>query len=163
MSTRALYTFKGSEDSGSPHDFNVYKHHDGYPTGAAGVLNTTIKHFAWVLPRYESDAFAAAFCAAAKCEALHLTDVLEGAPLEPILKDYANYRQWQGGGVRLMPQGDPVEVAERNCSDIDYRYEIWFEDNNLQIKCFEFGNNTPIYSGPFNEFVTWAHEREDAA
>jgi len=55
MSTRAIYTFKGF---GETH--HVYKHHDGYLSGAAVALNNALQ-LAWTLPRYEPDEFAAAF------------------------------------------------------------------------------------------------------
>jgi hypothetical protein len=60
MSTRATYTFKDETSN-----IHVYKHHDGYPEGAAGFIAESIKH-AWDLPRFEADAFAAAFVAANK-------------------------------------------------------------------------------------------------
>ena len=60
MSTRAIYTFKGF---GEAH--HVYKHHDGYPSGAAQWLEAALE-LAWELPRYEPDEFAAAFVAANK-------------------------------------------------------------------------------------------------
>jgi hypothetical protein len=62
MSTRAIYTFKGF---GEAH--HVYKHHDGYPTGAAEALGKALA-LAWPLPRYEPDEFAAAFVAANKID-----------------------------------------------------------------------------------------------
>ena len=55
MSTRAIYTFKGF---GETH--HVYKHHDGYLSGAAVALDNA-RQLAWGLPRYEPDEFAAAF------------------------------------------------------------------------------------------------------
>ena len=89
MSTRAIYSFE--TDMGAVH---VYKHHDGYPTGAADALKAA-QAFAWPLPRYEGDDFAAAFVAANKTG--------------------------QGGGVRLIPQGlQPQQFA----SDVEYRYVI---------------------------------------
>ena len=47
MSTRAIYTFKGF---GETH--HVYKHHDGYLSGAAQWLEAALE-LAWELPRYE--------------------------------------------------------------------------------------------------------------
>ena len=68
MSTRACYTF--SDQSG---DVHVYKHHDGYPyckfnqgEGGGLVWINDAKKFAWPLPRFEADEFAAAFVAANK-------------------------------------------------------------------------------------------------
>lgn len=63
MSTRAVYTFI---DPSSTH--HVYKHHDGYPTGAAEFIGKALKN-AWALPRFEADEFAAAFVAANKSDA----------------------------------------------------------------------------------------------
>ena len=60
MSTRAIYTFKGFGET-----YHVFKHHDGYPSGAAGFLEATLTK-AWDLPRYEPDEFACAFIAANK-------------------------------------------------------------------------------------------------
>src|SRR5260221_4757605 len=61
MSTRALYTFIDSDDA-----WNVYKHCDGSPHSVAQFLQRTVEWFAWKLPRFEADAFAAAFIAAGK-------------------------------------------------------------------------------------------------
>lgn len=60
MSTRAMYTFK--DESG---EFHVYKHHDGYPSGAAGHIKAAAGN-AWEPPRFEADEFGAAFVAANK-------------------------------------------------------------------------------------------------
>lgn len=119
MSTRALYTFIGDDAADT---WNVYKHHDGYPTGAADTLQIAVDWFAWPLPRYEADAFACAFIAAAKCA------WLSGGKIDrDRLKAYGpkgKYRSYNGGGARMMPQGNPLDVASTNCSDIEYRYEV---------------------------------------
>jgi hypothetical protein len=115
MSTRALYTIIDADTKAKPAEqsryglrpavkaskgdaWNVYIHGDGYPTGAADyVLGAQL--FAWDLPRFEADEFAAALCASAK----------QGI---------------KGGNARFLPQGKPLEVAARHCADIQYRYEI---------------------------------------
>lgn len=120
MSTRGLITFKGTEDY--PGDYNVYKHSDMYPTGAAETLTLTQEWFAWKTPRYEADEFAAAFVTAGKAWFL-----LDGKKVDTSKVDYhpgGNYRNFSGGGVRLMPSGEPIQVAVENCGDIQYRYEI---------------------------------------
>ena len=68
MSTRAIYTFYDSDN-----EVHVYKHHDGYPYckfdgGEAGglVWINDAKGFAWDLPRFEADEFAASFVKAHK-------------------------------------------------------------------------------------------------
>lgn len=78
MSTRAVYTFHDETES-----FHVYKHFDGYPTGAAKAIVKALG-YAWPLPRYEADEFASSFVAANKT---------------------------QGGGVRLMQSGAFDDVA----------------------------------------------------
>lgn len=60
MSTRGLYTFKDEY-----HSITVYVHFDNYPTGAVQKIEDALK-YAWKLPRFEADEFAAAFVAANK-------------------------------------------------------------------------------------------------
>ncbi len=60
MGTRAVYTFKGFGET-----YHIYKHYDGYPSGAAMWLRNALEN-SWNLPRYEPDEFAAAFVAANK-------------------------------------------------------------------------------------------------
>lgn len=60
MSTRAVYTFTNGKE-----EYHVFKHHDGYPSGAAEFIEKAIS-LAWALPRFEPDEFAAAFVAANK-------------------------------------------------------------------------------------------------
>ncbi len=90
MSTRAIYTFYDSDD-----EVHVYKHHDGYPytgglhngetfEGGGLVWIKDAKAFAWDLPRFEADEFAASFVKANKSV---------------------------GGGVRLIGDQQPWEYA----------------------------------------------------
>lgn len=60
MSTRGLYQFTDGEQT-----INVYKHWDNYPEGAWGFIAAALP-YAWELPRFEADDFAAAFVAANK-------------------------------------------------------------------------------------------------
>ena len=175
MTTRGLFTFKGHQEH--EHDFNVYKHHDTYPSGALVVLQNTIDWFAWKLPRYESDEFAAAFCAAGK--AYYMIEAMgsEEARIEynaHYSPHHGDRRASSGGGVRLMPDGDPLTVASKECCDIDYRYEISFNDvtNSLDVKAFKIGNHFDdkgltdrcIFDGTFTDFGAWASRDEaDAA
>lgn len=181
MSTRALYTFKGTEGDA---DWNVYKHHDGYPSGAVRTIKTAIDWFAWGLPRYESDEFAAAFCAAGK-----ISSWFEDA--EQLL-DWAKrygpggeYHSHKGGGIRFMPSGNPSEVACQNCSDIEYRYEIsmgtplpeYIEKRarnlpqapTLLIKAFcgdwwdGVAKEKQLYAGTFDKFFKWATKKDKVA
>ena len=137
MATRAIYSFE--TEYGVVH---VYKHHDGYPTGAAAALERA-KGFAWPLPRYEGDDFAAAFVAANKmpfylqpgmqelttrlqnetpgdhydCEISQMFKV----PYYVFGKAPTGMPTGIGGGVRLIPQGlQPQQFA----GDVAYRYVI---------------------------------------
>lgn len=60
MSTGASFEFKDKYDS-----YLVYKHCDGYPSGAADSIKGALL-YAWELPRFEASDFAAAFIAANK-------------------------------------------------------------------------------------------------
>jgi len=73
MSTRAVYTFIDTNKK-----YHVYKHHDGYPSGALEFIARAQVH-AWPLPRFEADEFACAFISANKSEAggMYLTDTYE--------------------------------------------------------------------------------------
>lgn len=139
MSTRALYTFKGTEDY--PGNYNVYKHSDNYPSGAADAIHRALT-LAWPLPRYEADEFAASFVAANKRQA---------------------------GGVRLMPSGNASKVAQKNCTDIEYRYEISFHHTEMCIMVKVYAvfyevpylkeqkiKEEPLYFGELNAFFKWA-------
>lgn len=70
MSTRAVYTFIDTDKK-----YHVYKHHDGYPSGALEFIARAQVH-AWPLPRFEASEFACAFISANKSEAggIYLTD-----------------------------------------------------------------------------------------
>lgn len=134
MSTRALYTFRDNDGS-----YNVYKHHDGYPTGAAiAILNALT--LAWVLPRYEADEFAAGFVAANKLPVWCDTQILEGIQKEnmqiSVECPYKGMRSLAGGGIRLMSSGIPQDIAP---CDIEFRYEIYpgNADGEVRVKAFE--------------------------
>lgn len=159
MSTRALYTFTDNDQS-----FNVYKHHDGYPSGAAQVLTDMKNHFIWVLPRFEADEAAAGFCAAGKANRMiQLVEASTPAALQKYKKDTEAYDRWgRGGGVRLMPQGKPLEVAAVNCGDIEFRYEIMVPPGNkdLHIKAYAIvdvdGKETLVFEGALADFTAWS-------
>ena len=60
MGTRAIYIFEDEHE-----EVHVYKHYDNYPLGAVDFIENA-KEYAWELPRFEADEFAAAFVAANK-------------------------------------------------------------------------------------------------
>ncbi len=156
MSTRALYTFRDRDNA-----WNVYKHHDGYPTGAASILRDAIDYFAWELPRFEADEFAAAFCAAGKAQLLvaFVKGSSTAAERFEEVKPGGKYRGFTGGGVRFMPQGEPAWVATKSCCDIEYRYEISMAPNGKKLIIRAFAGSwwdepkeRVIFYGPFEDF-----------
>jgi|TARA_R100000149_G_scaffold65274_1_gene39241 hypothetical protein len=75
MSTRACYTFLDTFSRGETRSFHVYKHHDGYPYAQWGLTGEEAGglvwirealFYAWDLPRFEADEFAASFIVANK-------------------------------------------------------------------------------------------------
>jgi len=60
MSTRAVYTFKDERQS-----YAIYKHYDGYPSGAVGFIKNALG-MSWGGGRFEASELAAAFVAANK-------------------------------------------------------------------------------------------------
>lgn len=165
MSTRALYTFKDSSGSA----FNVYKHSDGYPSGASQTLADALRFFSWDFPRFEADEFAAAFVAAGK--AWHILDIHKPESSQEH-KEYrakylpgGEYARSRGGGVRLVPCGKPLDVAP---GDIAYRYEVSADKRgNITVSAFEiWGNDTlrdkRIFKGAWDAFHEWANKPEES-
>ncbi len=174
MSTRALYTFIDPETKQSYH---VYRHHDGYPSGAAQHIRAALA-YAWKLPRFEADEFAAAFVAANKGSTwrdreLELLREYEG-PLSSeasegvltrrveIRKELARVRDYMkgsssGGGVRLMHSGSVYAVAP---ADIEYRYEVTLAKGQLHVTAYSTNfwdvrskaSEKRIYKGPLSGF-----------
>jgi len=131
MSTRACYTFKDEHNA-----YHVYKHFDGYPSGAEQWIRAALDH-AWKLPRFEADDFGAAFIAANKGE--------NG-----------------GGNCRLMHSGDIKQMAS---ADIEYRYEIEAHNGVLHVTVYSTDYwDSPIeeklWSGPLSTMKSWADQYE---
>jgi len=65
MSARCVFEIKSNAGS-----MFIYRHWDGYPSGAQEAVGRTIASgLAWPLPRFEPDEFGAALIAANKSEA----------------------------------------------------------------------------------------------
>lgn len=66
MSTRSTITVRDRKDGNEA--YHIYRHSDGYPDTQHGVIATLPEafKFAWQLPRYEADDFAAAIVSAWK-------------------------------------------------------------------------------------------------
>lgn len=88
MSTRAVFTVTDENNT-----FHIYKHYDGYPSEVPSNIAKALK-FAWQLPRFEADEFAAAFVTGNKCS---------------------------GGSIRLLPTGEWQNVVPQ---DISFLYVI---------------------------------------
>jgi len=110
MGTRAIYIFEDEHE-----EVHVYKHYDNYPEGAVDFIEEA-KEFAWELPRFEADEFAASFVAANKDR--------------------------RGGGVRLVNARfkDRDEMLEAN-DWCDYHYVI--SKHNSQDLWIEIWESRP--------------------
>lgn len=145
MSTRALYSFLDENKVA----YHVYKHSDGYPTGALDAIDAAMP-FAWRLPRFEADDFAAAFVAANKTyqlESLHReffrrwqNNNVDGwerkkesieAEIPP-----AGELSYSGGGVRLLPNGAGKSWKSVAPYDIEYRYEVYEQGGQIFVRGF---------------------------
>jgi hypothetical protein len=170
MSTRAVYSFLG--DNEAPR--HVYKHSDGYPTGAVEWIEAALDH-AWRLPRNENDEFAAAFVAANKSYYKNeLFDLYAKAKKTKAdhenIKRYEGYhRDMRGGQIRLIVQSAPMipamEAAANFAADAEYRYEVRCIDGELHVKAFatkfwDKPTEEEIYSGPLTKMRAWAEEYE---
>lgn len=137
MSTRGCYTFVDIWDNERT-EYHVYKHSDNYPEGEYGgiaAINAAL-NFAWELPRYEADEFAASFITANK----------DGQ-----------------GNVRLLPQGDKAfHGRDVFPGDIEYHYIISCSDGVLMIECRRPGDASNGYfgelikGGTLKEMMKWA-------
>jgi len=107
MSTRATYTFVETGGVDQKY-YHVYKHHDGYPEGAAKWIAAALD-YAWPLPRYEADELAAAFVAANK----------DGS-----------------GGIRLVADGSK-NAWKNKAADQDFHYEITPFGDDLYVKVYD--------------------------
>ena len=153
MSTRAIYIFKDKDEQ-----FTVYKHHDGYPSGAVQWL-TLGRHLAWGGNRFEPDEAAASFVAAAK---------LSGELKRVDGKLAFTGQQYPtGGGVRLLNVSKKRGIFDGAPADITFAYVVeqhvpgqggWFVtayatsfwDGVKAAKAKE------IWQGPLEEMADWA-------
>lgn len=106
MGTRAVYFFEDRQDDDCY--YGVYKHYDGYPQGAAAHIEDA-KAYAWPLPRWEADEFAAAFVAANK---------------NP-----------KGGEVRLLPnfEATSIPMLMEDYKWCDFYYIISWDNYDMEM------------------------------
>jgi len=129
MSTRAIYTFKGF---GETH--HVFKHHDGYLSGAAVALENAVQ-LAWGAPRYEPDEFAAAFVSGNK-----------QAP----------------GGVRLARSQTAFKDVEfAYVVEPDKKLPNLLKVTAYSVDFWNKPKRTKIWSGPLSAFIVTAQKIED--
>lgn len=129
MSTRAIYTFKGFGES-----HHVFKHYDGYPSGAAQWLEAALE-LAWELPRYEPDEFAAAFVAANKKSS---------------------------GGVRLAKsQTQFCDVEFAYVVEPDKTVPDLLTVTVYSVNFWDKPSRTKLWSGPLTTFINTAQQIED--
>ncbi len=118
MATRCTLTIR--DRPGANQSYSVYRHNDGYPDTQHGVLETLklVLSYAWPLPRFEADDFAAAIIAAWKRPAYRPS---------PTTPDYIA----QGGNIRITAGRD-----EHN--DTEYHYEITpTPKGRIRVMCYE--------------------------
>jgi hypothetical protein len=147
MSTRACYRFfpeNGPNDW--PGVVTVYKHVDGYPSGAAKAIEAALDH-AWPLPRFEPDEFAAGFVTANKYpfstpnQRRYYEKVAEQTEADPTYSGMASYyrdlaKNAEGGGhVRLVPY-EGLDAYQRFAPDIEYLYDIRCQDGKIPISAY---------------------------
>lgn len=104
MSTRCTITVR--DRKGDNESFSVYRHQDGYPEYVVPDLKQALS-YAWPLPRFEADDFAAAIIAAFK---------------KPGRYAYpgVGYPEQQGGNIRMSGGRD-------SHGDTAFHYEIYSE------------------------------------
>lgn len=98
---------------------HLYRHSDGYPQGEYGVPETlkAALPYAWPLPRFEADDFAAAIIAAWK---------------KPAVKDDG----WSigGGHIRLIHYG---VTPDQFAGDSEWHYNVYFESGAVRCQVWE--------------------------
>ena len=147
MSTRVCYRFipeNGPDDF--PGVVTVYKHHDGYPKGAAKAIEAAIP-YAFSLPRFEADEFAAAFVRANKKNAddyardyeAQAATASDPGQREACLHVAERYRlekayreSVQRGGVRLVPF-EGLDAYQRFAGDIAFLYDVQCVAGKLKV------------------------------
>jgi len=85
MGTRAIYFFESGDEI-----CGVYKHYDGYPSAARHHIEDA-KEYAWKLPRFEADEFAAGFVAKHKNRAggeIRLLPLFEQTSIDQVMADH---------------------------------------------------------------------------
>ena len=160
MSTRACYRFIPNN---GPNDFpgvvTVYKHHDGYPSGAAAAIEAALPH-AWQLPRFEADEFAAAFVRgnkkSAEDYARDYETMAEKTDGDVKQRDFLleraqkhrtdpTYRGLCGGGVRLVPF-EGLDAHQRFASDTEYLYDIRCVDGKLRVTGYTTSERNDVWT-----------------
>jgi hypothetical protein len=160
MSTRACYRFIPEH---GPNDFpgvvTVYKHQDGYPSGAAKAIEAALP-YAWPLPRFEADEFAAAFVRGNKksaddfaCDyerqAAAATDPKQKEACLAIAKRYREEKSYRdavtGGGIRLVPFEGP-DAYQRFASDIAYLYDIRCVEGKLRVTAYRAAERDGVWT-----------------
>ena len=188
MSTRGFFTFRGTNPEDEHH---VYKHCDCYPEGPHGGVFAIAGalRYAWPLPRFEPDEFAAAFVCAAKMPFQfkeNVNAVIDAIIAQPVSTIYSEdaaarapftlalqpnrYLGGIGGGVGLCPSGSWKDVAP---SDIAYRYVVYMQKNALMLDVWAVNHRDPskrhswteaiLFYGAYADAQAWAMTRYEAA
>lgn len=168
MSTRGCYRFTDGGSNQGP--FTVYKHSDNYPYTEHGGIAAIAKavDYAWGLPRFEADEFAAAFVSANKPSRRELVAEWKARGMA----DAERYAQSGAGGqVRLLNTPGDMTL-DHMPGDIEYLYDVTCRKGQLFIVVAKIGGGfgddemtaTPIAEGTLDEMLERFREwpKEDA-
>ncbi len=128
MSTHAIVQFKDEEGIVS-----VFKHSDGNPRWIGQHLKEALE-YAWELPRFEANEFAAAFVTA--CKLAHKKIIDENTEWCLQQGHTPNHRT-AGGEIRIVPRSDAL--AWQWAGDSQYRYLVESKKNQLTVTAWEIG------------------------
>lgn len=168
MSTRAVYFFKDADS-----DHAIYKHTDGYPSGALKVL-TVARRLAWSGGRFEADEAAASFVTAAKLST-ELSVAPDGTLAFTVPAWDTNYaRHDHGGDVRLMASSsDPKNLFASCPGDMAYAYVVESKSSaGWHVTVYEAAipaavdvptkkHMKKLWSGPLSKMGKWVKSQEE--
>lgn len=114
MSTRATITVHSPKGDAFQESFTIYRHCDGYPESEHGVIAAlqASQKYAWALPRFEANEFAAAVVCQMKQSAAAGDD-----------------KFGQGGNIYLTSGRDSHD-------DTDYHYDVTLNKKHVRVSVF---------------------------
>jgi hypothetical protein len=148
MSTRACYRFfplNGPNDW--PGVVTVFKHSDGYPTGAAQAIEAALPH-AWPLPRFEPDEFAAGFVRANKKSADDFAVEFEQQAAGEDALGKTEDASWLRDRAKKY-RTDPaygLDAYKRFAGDIAFLYDIRCENGKIRVTAYTASEREDVWT-----------------